>query len=73
VPFRVRTVRTECLDWMLVFGRHLERILRLSTRSTTTTEGRTEVFSSKRRSRGSTRFPVRPMARGFEGTTSWAG
>jgi putative transposase len=29
----VRTVRTECLDWMLVFGRrHLERILRIYTR-----------------------------------------
>jgi putative transposase len=28
----VRTVRTECLDWMLVFGRrHLERILRTYT------------------------------------------
>ena len=28
----VRTVRTECLDWMLVFGRrHLERILRIYT------------------------------------------
>jgi transposase InsO family protein len=26
----VRTVRTECLDWMLVFGRrHLERVLRI--------------------------------------------
>jgi putative transposase len=28
----VRTVRTECLDWVLVFGRrHLERILRIYT------------------------------------------
>ena len=28
----VRTVRTECLDWMLVFGRrHLERILEIYT------------------------------------------
>jgi len=28
----VRTVRTECLDWMLVLGRrHLERILGIST------------------------------------------
>ena len=28
----VRTVRTECLDWMLIFGRrHLERILRIYT------------------------------------------
>jgi transposase InsO family protein len=28
----VRTVRTECLDWMLVFGRrHLERILGIYT------------------------------------------
>jgi len=28
----VRTVRTECLDWMLVFGRrHLERVLRTYT------------------------------------------
>jgi len=32
VPFRVRTVRTECLDWMLVLGRrHLERVLRTCT------------------------------------------
>jgi putative transposase len=30
--FRVRTVRTECLDWMLVLGRrHLERVLRTCT------------------------------------------
>jgi putative transposase len=28
----VRTVRTECLDWMLVLGRrHLERVLRIYT------------------------------------------
>lgn len=28
-PDRVRTVRTECLDWLLVIGRrHLERVLR---------------------------------------------
>jgi hypothetical protein len=31
-PFRVRTVRTECLDWTLVLGRrHLERVLRTYT------------------------------------------
>jgi putative transposase len=28
-PFRVRTVRAECLDWMLILGRrHLDRVLR---------------------------------------------
>jgi hypothetical protein len=29
VPYRVRTVRRECLDWTLVLGRrHLEHVLR---------------------------------------------
>jgi hypothetical protein len=28
-PYSVRTVRTECLDWMLVLGRrHVEQVLR---------------------------------------------
>jgi len=39
----VRTVRTECLDWMLVIGRrHLEPVLRTYT-SHTTPEGRIEA------------------------------
>ena len=37
----VRTVRAECLDWLLIIGRrHLEHVLR-STRSSTTASART--------------------------------
>jgi hypothetical protein len=52
----VRTVREECLDWTLVWGRrHLERVLGEYVR-TTTTNGRTEVFTFARRA-GSTSNP----------------
>jgi hypothetical protein len=45
----VRTVRQECLDWLLIWGRrHFERVSR-GTCGTTTTSGRTEalVFAAK--------------------------
>ena len=48
----VRTVRTDCLDWMLVFGRrHLERILRTYT-GHYHGEGPFEALSSRRRTHG---------------------
>jgi hypothetical protein len=64
----VRTVRTECLDWMLVLGRrHLERVLRIYTAH----------YNEARPHRGldlgtpqprSIQFPVTPLAQGFKGT-----
>jgi transposase InsO family protein len=41
----VRTVRTECLDWMLVFGRHTPSEFFGPTPVTTTGEGPTEALS----------------------------
>ena len=47
----VRTVRTECVDWILVLGRrHLERVL-LAYAAHSTKPGRIVVSSSRRRSR----------------------
>ena len=45
----VRTVRAECLDWLLILNRrHLERVLRVFV-STTTRKGRTARSSSSHR------------------------
>jgi putative transposase len=67
----VRTVRTECLDWMLVLAHHhLERVLR----------GCAVHYNQTRPHRGLDLktpeprphpIPLGPMARGFEGTTCW--
>ena len=47
----VRTVRAECLDWLLILNRrHLERVLRV-TSSTTTRRGRIARSSSSHRNR----------------------
>jgi putative transposase len=52
----VRTVRQECLDWMLIWGRrHLERVLDEYVRHYHTSD-RTEVFSYARRA-GATSNP----------------
>jgi transposase InsO family protein len=56
----VRTVRTECLDWILILGhRHLERVLR--TMSITTTNGALiEVSSSTCQPEASSPLPRHP-------------
>ena len=65
----VRTVRAECLDWILLLGRrHLERVL-----PSTTGEDPTEVLSSRRRTRSLIQLHGRPNVCAFAGTTSWAG
>jgi hypothetical protein len=64
----VRTVRTECLDWMLVLGRrHLERILGIYTAHY---NGRRphRALSSRRRTHGRIGFYVRSSVGGFGGT-----
>jgi putative transposase len=69
----VRTVRAECLDWVLIFGRrHLERVLR-SYIAHTTSEGRTEVLSSRRRCLGLIRLRGVLKTPGFGRTAYSAG
>jgi putative transposase len=47
----IRTVRAECLDWLLIVGRgHLEQVLRV-TSGTTTSTVRTERWDWKRQTR----------------------
>ena len=54
----VRTVRTECLDWILVVGRHhLERVLLGYAFSLQRREGRIEAWAWRRQIRGPIRSP----------------
>jgi hypothetical protein len=69
----VRTVRTECLDWILVLGRrHLEQVLRAYTAHYN--DGRPHRgLGSRRRTHGRIRLHGPPRADGFEHATCWAG
>ena len=45
----VRTIRTECLDWLLILNRrHLERVVTVSVWITTTPRGHTGRWNSSR-------------------------
>ena len=68
----VRTVRAECLDWILVLGRAATWSGCCGPTPTTTTRpGPIEGSTCRRRSRGPIRFLVRPMGPGFEGEIYW--
>jgi transposase InsO family protein len=69
----VRTVRTECLDWLLIRSRgHLERVLAV-TSSTTTPPGHTEASTCRPRYRRTDRRPEPAASGRSTGSTASAG
>ena len=67
----VRTVRTQCLDWLLILNRrHLERVMRAAS-ITTTSADRTARSSSSHRNLGSHRRQ-RPSPRSSAATAAAA-
>jgi len=71
----VRTVRGECLDWMLILGRrHLEHVLSRVCRSLQPGKAAPRTRAQGARSRASEgMLPCLRQGSGCEGETSWAG